>query len=90
MNDNSAEIVELGPHDNMTPEEALAVTAREPWERVVIMGFQKGNDDVVVRSSHMVREHALWILEHAKVHILNWDGPGTPERPPEPPGPARA
>lgn len=63
-------VVELGAHGNMTPEQALASASREKWENVVIVGFQADNGDLVVRSSHMPREFALWIIEHAKLHAM--------------------
>lgn len=64
-------VVELGPHARMTPEEALAEASREPWENVMIVGFHKDHGPIVVRSSHMTREVALWIIEHAKLHVLD-------------------
>lgn len=65
-----ADIVHLGPHDRMTPEEALASAAQEPWEKVIICGFHKDSGEIVVRSSHITREFSLWIAEHLKLHIL--------------------
>lgn len=63
-------IVELGPHDKMTPEQALAVAAREPWEHVLVVGFHQGEETLTLRSSHMTREFALWITEHLKMRVL--------------------
>ncbi len=67
----TAEIVDLGPHERMTVDEALASAAREPWENVLIIGFHVDDGSLVVRSSHMSREFALWIIEHAKLHIMD-------------------
>jgi hypothetical protein len=68
----SAEIVNLGPHDRMTPQELFTVVQREPWEKVIVVGFHEGGDgSLVMRSSHMSREFALWIIEHAKLHVLD-------------------
>ncbi|PWJ88378.1 hypothetical protein C8D77_111101 [Mesorhizobium loti] len=64
-------VVELGPHNKMTPEEALAYSSRESWDQVIIVGFHKDDDDFVVQSSHMSREFALWIAEHLKLHVMD-------------------
>ena len=63
-------IVELGPHSKMTPNEALAYSAREDWEDVIIVGYHNGGD-FAVRSSHMSREASLWIAEQLKIHVLD-------------------
>jgi len=63
-------IVDLGPHNNMKPEECFAVCAREEWSDVLVLGFQDDADGVVIRSSHLTREFALWIIEHAKQKIM--------------------
>lgn len=65
-----AEIFDLGANDNMTPEQALAVAQRKPWERVIIIGFTTDSEGLVSYSSHMPRETALWIIEHAKLHVM--------------------
>lgn len=65
-----ADIIDLGPHERMTPEQALAAAAREPWENVIVCGFHKDGEEIVVRSSHISREFALWIAEHLKLHIM--------------------
>lgn len=65
-----SELIDLGPHDRMTPEQALAYAAREKWDKVIICGFHEGGEDLVVRSSHMSREFALWIEAHLKLWIL--------------------
>ena len=64
-------VVELGPHTKMTPEQALAYSAREDWESVVIVGFHKDNEQLMVRSSALSREACLWIAEHLKMHVLD-------------------
>ena len=63
-------VVRLGPHNRMTPEEALAEVSAEEWDEVLIVGFHKGDDEISVRTSHMTRELALWLVEHAKLHVL--------------------
>lgn len=66
----SADIVHLGPHERMTTDEVFAASAREPWDDVMVIGFHK-DGSLAVRSSHMSREFALWIVEHAKLHIMD-------------------
>jgi hypothetical protein len=67
----SKKIVDLGAHTNMTPEEALAVAQRRPWQKVLIIGFTEDSDGLVVMSSHMHRESALWIIKHAELHAMD-------------------
>lgn len=71
MGNAAAKVVELGPHTKMTPEQALAFSAREDWESVVIVGFHTGSGQLVVRSSVLSREACLWIAEHLKMHVLD-------------------
>ena len=63
-------VAELGPHERMTPEQALAFAAREDWDKIIICGFHKDGEELVVRFSHVSREFALWIVEHLKLHVL--------------------
>lgn len=65
-----ADIIDLGPHERMTVDEVFASASREPWDKVLICGFHKDGEEIVVRSSHISREFALWIAEHLKLHIL--------------------
>lgn len=64
-------VIELGPHERMTPDEALAAASREEWEDVIIVGFHKDDGSLAVRSSHMSREFSLWIAEHLKLYAMN-------------------
>ena len=64
-----ADIIRLGPHERMTTEQALAASADEAWDDVIVCGFQDGK--LFVRSSHMTREFALWIIEHTKLHVMD-------------------
>jgi hypothetical protein len=64
-------VVDLGPHERMTPEQALSSASREAWENVLICGFHVDSGEIIVRSSHMTREFALWIIEHAKLHAMD-------------------
>lgn len=65
----SAEIVELGAHPNMTPEEALSLTLREKPTEVIIL-FYDGEGEFGYRSSGMSNKDALWLLEHGKSAVL--------------------
>lgn len=65
-----ADVVYLGPHQRMTPEEALAAAMQQNWTEVIICGFVQGNNELVEMSSHMSRETALWIAEHTKLHVM--------------------
>ena len=42
-------VIELGPHERLTPQQALEQAAREKWEKVIICGFHEGAEDLVVR-----------------------------------------
>ena len=64
-------VVKLPAHTRMTPEEVIAFITREEWESLLICGYHKDDPDFVVRSSAMSREQALWLIEHAKLHVLN-------------------
>lgn len=69
MSDRGSVIVELGAHENMSPEEALAIASREAWDDVAIIGYQ--DNELVCRSSRMSRAEALWLIEMAKLHVMN-------------------
>lgn len=69
MSAPEAKVVELGPHCDMTPEEALAVASRKRWQDVVVCGFDEDGDFVSL-SSNMTREEALWMAEHLKLHAM--------------------
>mgnify|MGYP001617988757 CR=1 FL=1 len=66
-----ADVVHLGPHERMTPEQALAVASQEEWDDVIVCGFHKDDSSLVLRSSHMTREFGLWIIEHVKLKIMD-------------------
>jgi hypothetical protein len=65
------DVIHLGPHSNMSPEQALAQASREQWDEVIIVGYHRDSADLVVRSSHMTRRDALWIAEYLKLHALD-------------------
>ncbi len=66
-----SKVVELGANSNLTPEGAIAITSRESWHDVIILGYHKGDEKLVVRSSKMSRAEALWLIEHAKLHVMD-------------------
>jgi TATA-box binding protein (TBP) (component of TFIID and TFIIIB) len=71
MGEPAANVVELGAHVNMTPEQALRLVLREQPTDVLILTYQDG--ELVIRSSKMTRADALWMLENAKLHALDRD-----------------
>jgi len=66
----AAEVIELGGHERMTPEEALSLTLRESPSEVLILFFGHAGD-FGVRSSGMSNKDALWLIENARDTILN-------------------
>lgn len=66
MFNSDRKVIELGPHERMTPEEAIAEAAKNNWEDVVILGFERGNENLTIMSSRMSREWANWIADHFK------------------------
>lgn len=65
-----AEIIELGAHERMTPEEALSLTIREQPKEVLVLFFD-AEDDFGLRTSNMSRKDALWLIELARQEILS-------------------
>lgn len=61
----------LGPHANMTVEQALSYVLKEKNEltEVLIIASTK-EEEVVIRSSNMKRRDALWLAEEARLHAL--------------------
>jgi len=57
-----AEIAELPPSASWTPDQALAASARLPFDHVLIAGFT-GDGTLTVRTSRMTRADALYIIE---------------------------
>ena len=62
-------LIQLSPHNNMSPEECLSICLREvdDLEDVIVVGYDtKG--DLVVRSSVMTRAEATFMLMKAVDH----------------------
>lgn len=68
----TAEVIELGPNENMTAEQALLYTAREKPAETLILSYDE-NGELYIRSSSMNNKDALWILEQAKILLLGLD-----------------
>lgn len=63
-------VVRLGPHERMTPTEALAEAAGRDWEDVVICGYVRDDDSFRVMSSKMDRATSLWIAEWLREYAM--------------------
>ncbi len=65
------DLVQIGPHDRMTPTECLAHCALDSqnYQDVIVIGYDK-DGALVVRSSSMSRKEAAWLvldaLDHAR------------------------
>ena len=63
-------VVKVFPaHSRMTVEQALGSLSHLELTKVLIVGYTLENN-LVIRSSNMPRETALWLLEKAKLHAL--------------------
>lgn len=71
MSDNVISHPTAWARTDLTPEQALQGAAQYDWETVVIVGFVKDGDGLIVRSSEMSRKDALWIAEHFRLHALD-------------------
>lgn len=62
-------IHQLNPHTNMTTDECLAYCHRssDQYQDVIVIGYDK-DGDVIVRSSHMSRAEAVFMLLAAIDH----------------------
>lgn len=63
----SASVIQLTAHENMTPEECLAYASRNAvdYDDVIVVGVAKDGGHVMLNSSHMTREFAVFILLEA-------------------------
>lgn len=63
----TASVIQLNAHENMTPEQCLSYAARnaEDYDDVIIVGVDKISGQVILNSSHMSREFAVFILLEA-------------------------
>jgi hypothetical protein len=63
------EILQLNPHVNMTVDECLQYAARnsEEYQDVIVIGYDL-DGQVMIRSSHMTRAEAAFLLMKALDH----------------------
>lgn len=60
----------LPPSTTMTVDQALDAAKHCDMKNVIAIGYD-ADGDFVLRSSRMTREQALWIIESARLWILN-------------------
>lgn len=74
-NDNiphTAEIIDLGPHENMTPEQVLGIARRYGWTVLVCMGYTENSpNELVMLSSNLDCKTALWLNRLFEDHIIH-------------------
>lgn len=65
----------FGAHERMSVDECLEFCRRNAaeYQDVIVIGYNHDND-LVVRSSHMSRECANFMLDFAKMHALKMLG----------------
>lgn len=63
------EVIQLGAHSKMTVEECLdyCCLEKDKYQSVMVLSFDE-DGDLLVRSSHMSRKDALWMLMEAVDH----------------------
>lgn len=66
---NDRKVIELPASAHFSPEQAMASAAKMDLSDVLIVGYENGT--LVVRSSHMTRAEALFLLEKAKDWAMN-------------------
>lgn len=65
------DLVNLPPHERMTPTECLSLCARDAanYQEVIVIGSDQ-DGELLVRSSAMSRKDAVWLLmagiDHAR------------------------
>lgn len=69
-----AEIFQLSPHERMTVEQCLEFAARNhsDLQDVIVVGYDE-DGDVCIRSSHMTRAEATFLLMAALDHARGLD-----------------
>lgn len=69
-------VISLPAHTNMTVEQCLHLSTRESgadgWQDVMVLAYDE-EEKLVVRSSHMSRKDALWLLMAAVDHARGVD-----------------
>jgi hypothetical protein len=61
-----ADLVQLNPHENMSVKECLTFSARnhDEYQDVIVVGYDS-DGSVILRSSHLTRQAAVFILLEA-------------------------
>lgn len=64
-----ADVIQLNAHTNMTVEECIEYCRLEQgdYQDVMVLSYDQ-DGELVVRSSHMSRKNALWMLMEAVDH----------------------
>lgn len=57
-------------HTRMTPEQCLQSCIEEDLHEAIVLGWDR-DGRLFMRSSHMTREHALWMIECSKDLVIN-------------------
>lgn len=65
-----AEIFELWPRDNMTPEEVLSLCIRADLKEVLILGYYQDGSFISI-ASKMTAQNVLWLTEKQKKFIID-------------------
>ncbi len=60
----------LVENSHYTVEQALSLASKMDWERVIVVGFLKDEDELTVVPSDQTNEEALWLAEHLKLQLL--------------------
>ena len=63
------DIISIGGHSRMTPDEAFDVASRIDWKSVVIIGCDQ-DDNYKIHCSDMTRAQILYYLETAKLDMM--------------------
>lgn len=58
------------PSTTFTPDQALASAGQLALKQVLVIGYDE-DGELTVRSSRMTRGEALWLVEHARHHVLH-------------------
>lgn len=71
-------ITELPAHENMSVEDVLSQMLRrkDNYTDVLVLAYAKDGGGIVVRSSHMSRAEANFMLDMGKEHALFGDADG--------------
>jgi hypothetical protein len=68
---NNKNVIALPASTNFKPEQALhsALSFGDDLTDVLVVGFESG--ELIIRSSHMTRAEALFMLEKAKEWVMS-------------------